>query len=87
MVHTIDSAGVSSSEADASELRSGVTKPVTLYRGYHIYYDAPPIPVRTCDWHYVHDDYDGADDSTDNRHGHCASEQECRAEIDMALDD
>lgn len=24
-----------------------------------ITYDPPPIPIRTCDWQFVHDAYDG----------------------------
>lgn len=53
------------------------------YRGvWTIYYDPPPIPVRTCDWHFVHDDYDGAEDAHDHRHGHAASLAEAKAEID-----
>lgn len=64
---------------------------MTTYRGYHIYYDPPPIPVRTCDWHFVHDDYDGAPNDydegpADHRCGSAASEQACREEID-ALED
>jgi hypothetical protein len=27
---------------------------------WRIYYDPPPIPVRYCDWHYIHDDYDAS---------------------------
>ena len=53
-----------------------------FYRGFHIYFDPPPIPTRANDWHFVHDDYDGAEDANDNRHGHAASVEECKAEID-----
>ncbi len=52
------------------------------YRDFHISYDPPPIPVRSCDWHYWHDDFDGAPDSNDCRYGHCATEGGCRQEID-----
>jgi hypothetical protein len=55
-----------------------------LYHNYHIYYDPPPIPYRGADWHYYHKDYDGPGDS---RHGHCASEQACKDEIDEILAD
>lgn len=37
------------------------------------------------DWNnyeYVHDDYDGAEDSHDNRCGHGESVEACKAEID-----
>lgn len=27
---------------------------------WFITYDPPPIPIRICDWHFVHEDYDGA---------------------------
>lgn len=46
-----------------------------------ITFDPPPIPNRCFDWQYRHDDYDGADDSLDNRHGHCATFEECLGEI------
>lgn len=52
------------------------------YRDFTIYYDPPPIPVRTCDWHYVHKDYDGAPDGNDNRCGHAPSLEDAKAEID-----
>lgn len=55
-----------------------------IYRGYRIYFDPPPIPIRSCDWHFVHSDYDGPED---RRGGHAASEQDCRDEIDMIEDD
>lgn len=66
---------------------SGVT-----YRGYHIYFGPPPIPIRTMDWHFVHEDYDGAPNNpgegpADHRAGDAASEQACRDEIDMLEDD
>ena len=48
------------------------------YRDFIITYDPPPIPVRNCDWHYYHKDID----LDDNRYGHCASLDECKAEID-----
>lgn len=53
------------------------------YRNYRIYYDPPPIPIRNCDWHFVHDDYD----LDDPRHGHCASAAECRREIDWLCEE
>ena len=52
------------------------------YRGYHIYYDPPPIPIRTMDWHFAHDDFDGAPDSADHRAGSAASAKDCKHEID-----
>jgi hypothetical protein len=43
-----------------------------------IYYDPPPIPTRACDWHFVHDDYDGEGDP---RHGSGPSVEDCIAQI------
>lgn len=54
----------------------------TRYRGYTIYYDPPPIPIRDYDWHYEHDDYDGAEDAHDPRGGSTASVEDCKREID-----
>lgn len=34
---------------------------------WHIYFEPPPIPCRNSDWHFYHDDYDGAPDANDNR--------------------
>lgn len=68
-----------------------MTESDTLYRDYHIH-RAGWSPSPAFDWEYVHKDYDPtpmyADDGpSDHRIGRCASEQECRDEIDMALDD
>lgn len=57
------------------------------YRGYRIYCDPPPIPDRRCDWHFVHEDYDGAPDANDRRSGSCASPEECRQMIDEMEDE
>lgn len=48
------------------------------YRGFRIYV------ANHCfvNYEYVHDDYDGAEDSHDNRHGHGESVEACKAEID-----
>lgn len=56
------------------------------YRGYIIWYWAPPIPVRDCDWHFQHEDFDGAPDGNDIRHGDCASPEECKQEIDRLIE-
>ena len=58
-------------------------KPSMTYRGYVIHYDPPPIPVRCCDWHFVHEDYD----LDDHRYGHGASDADCRAQIDEMEDE
>ena len=57
----------------------------TIYRGYHIRFDPPPIPVRSCDWSWHHDDFDGAPDGNDNRYGHSASLEEAKAAIDEQI--
>lgn len=59
----------------------------TRFGSYTITYDPPPIPIRTFDWQFVHDDFDGADDSTDNRCGAAASVEACIAEIRELEDD
>lgn len=53
-----------------------------LYRGWHIYYDPPPIPTRSCDWQFYHDDFDGAPDAGDNRCGFAPTLDAAKAEID-----
>ena len=56
-----------------------------LYRGLHIYYEPPPIPWRSMDWCFHHEDFDGAIDSHDGRYGHAGSEQACRDAIDEMI--
>ena len=46
-----------------------------------ITYDPPPIPLRTMDWHFYHDDYDGAPDAYDGRAGHGSSWHDCVSQI------
>jgi hypothetical protein len=53
------------------------------YRGYRITFDPPPIPDRRFDWHFAHEQFDGAPDSGDNRSGHAASLADCIREIDL----
>jgi hypothetical protein len=52
------------------------------YRNYTITYDPPPIPTRAFDWHYVHNDFDGAPDAHDTRGGSASSLAEAKREID-----
>lgn len=52
------------------------------YRDFIISFDPPPIPVRDCDWHAVHHDYDGAEDGNDHRYFHGPSAADCKAQID-----
>lgn len=64
-----------------SEVLSKADEPET-YRDFRIYYEPPPIPVRDCDWHWVHEDYDGAEDANDNRYGHASSLEAAKSAID-----
>lgn len=57
------------------------------YRGFIISYDPPPIPVRTMDYHFVHEQYDGAEDSHDHRCGGAASLGAAMAGIDEMLEE
>ena len=57
------------------------------YRNYTIEYYPPPIPTRQFDFQFVHDDYDGAEDSNDRRAGHAESPAACREAIDEIEDD
>lgn len=56
------------------------------YRGYEIHpTDAPgPLPA-SCAWTFVHESYDGAPDSGDNRCGHAATLADAQAEIDERI--
>ena len=49
------------------------------YRDWTIWYEPPPIPIRTMDWTYSHNDYDGP---PDRRYGYASSVAECKADID-----
>ena len=49
------------------------------YRHWTIEYRPPPIPVRSHDWQYVHDDYDGPPSPLC---GTAASVEDCKAAID-----
>lgn len=51
------------------------------YGSWIITYDPPPIPLRTLDWTYVHEDYDGAEDSGDRRLGYAPDIATCIVEI------
>ena len=54
---------------------------------WDISYDPPPIQSRDCDWHYTHDDDDGAPDGYSGRSGHAASLDNCLNEIAELIDD
>jgi hypothetical protein len=55
----------------------------TRYGKWTIRFEPPPIPVRSCDWQFVHDDFDGAPDGNDRRCGSAGSLAEAMAEIDL----
>ena len=62
------------------------------YRGYHIYFDPPPIPTRAADWHFYHDNYDAEVESDgtviqDPRHGDGPSLEDCKAQIDEQIEE
>lgn len=50
-------------------------------------YDPPPIPARNCDWHYTHEDDDGAPDGSSARSGHAGSLQACLDAIAEMIDE
>ena len=52
------------------------------YQGYTITYDPPPIPLRSFDWQFAHDGYDGAPDSHDIRFGSGPTAEDCQSQID-----
>lgn len=64
---------------------------VEKYRGYTIEYDPPPIGIRTCDYRFVHEDYDGTPDEDggvgDRRCGAASSVEAAKREIDMLEDE
>jgi hypothetical protein len=66
--------------------------PKLRYRNWWIDYDPPPVPSRNCDWHFWHDDYDGAptygdEGPADNRCGSAPSLEAAKAEIDLWYDE
>jgi len=75
------------------DLSGGVREPAKVgpgrysYGPWHIEHDPPPIPVRSCDWQFWHDDYDGAPDGNDRRCGFAGSLAAVVAEIHELEDD
>jgi hypothetical protein len=55
----------------------------TVYRGFCISYEPKPIPSRSFDYAYIHEDYEGPGD---HRFGTAASIEECKAGIDRLCD-
>lgn len=58
-----------------------------------VHYDPPPIPVRDCDWHFIHADYDASYEGEEDGYvsnglgGSAASPEACLREIaDMEED-
>ena len=57
------------------------------YGDWRIQYAPKPIPDFSRDWDYWHDDYDGAEDSNDDRAGSAASPDACIEEIEEIMSD
>ncbi|MCW2763368.1 MAG: hypothetical protein JWR85_3569 [Marmoricola sp.] len=83
LLDTVLAAAIPARRYPITQLADGVTG----YGPWRIYFDPPPIPVRNCDWQYHHDDFDGAEDSNDNRAGSCASFADALNECDAVEDD
>ncbi len=48
------------------------------YGLWTITHNPPPIPIRTADWQFVHDEYDGPDD---DRSGYGPTAKDCIEQI------
>lgn len=57
------------------------------YRGYIIEYDPPPIPIRSRDWAFMANGFDGAPDSGDNRCGTGPTLEDCKRQINEIEDE
>lgn len=55
-----------------------------IYRGFTIDHAPPPIPDRSHDWQFAHEDYDGPGDK---RCGTGANVEDCKQQIDEILED
>ena len=58
---------------------------MSRYRGFSFDYWRKPIPTSAFDYDFVHEDYDGAPDSGDNRCGSGHSIKDCKQQIDEIL--
>lgn len=47
-----------------------------------IFFSDNPLGLSQFRYAYVHDDFDGADDAMDDRHGYARTVEEAKAEID-----
>lgn len=56
------------------------------YGDWRIFYDPPPIPIRTLDWEFIHDGYDGPETSKVMA-GRASSIEDAKAQIDEIEDD
>jgi hypothetical protein len=68
----------------AIEVRQIEKEGCGFYREFSLSFDPPPIPVRVCDWHAIHKDYDGPEDG---RFFHGPSVSDLLAQIDDYCDD
>ena len=53
-----------------------------IYKNWSIQYWCKPIPIRDWDWDAVHQDYDGAPDSGDDRAFATHSLEDAKLQID-----
>jgi hypothetical protein len=83
MISSDANAKVADAGATPEQPSAGIYKALPSSKIAHgnwwIEYDPPPIPLRQFDWAYWHNEYDGPEDS---RHGHAASLEAAKAEID-----
>jgi hypothetical protein len=53
------------------------------YGKWNIHPSLSPLPSSAgTDWAFYHDDYDGAEDANDPRHGYGPTIEDCKAQID-----
>lgn len=57
------------------------------YKGYILVQNPKPIPIRSMDWDFYHEDYDGAIDSCDYRCGTGSNLDDCKQLIDEMEDE
>lgn len=58
------------------------------HRGYLIYFDPKPVPLRIVgSWSFAHEEYDGAPDAGDHRCGDGHDVPDCKRLIDELIED
>lgn len=58
-----------------------------IYKSYSIEYNPKPIGIRSCDWDFSIDGYDGAPDSGDIRMGTGGSIEDCLEQIEDIINE